>query len=248
MGQVAQQVLDAPGRALSQQAETGLFIHLDLGARARMLHRQVLVAQQRHVIPFQPVEERHRFVAVIPTDTGAGGDRIRGIVQALAHHREVVHHQGDFTEDILQGLAQFAQLLRPGVATDLEKQQRLVGFAAIVVLAGQHVRETVIGVAHDGQVGTGNGVNAQVAPVQFAAHRGGGEGNGGTECGHSGALALPPVALNFRVENAHLGLRSRPLTHEAQQAVETAIEVLHRAPAHILRGKAGVKRGGQVVQ
>ena len=248
--QVGRQVLDPAGGAVPQQAQAGLGHHVNLLARlAGVRHFEVLVTEQGHVALLHPGQEGRRLLAQLQLDTLAGANLLLHRLQALAHGGEIVHHQRDLLQDIAQGEAQLVQLRRVGVAADLKVQHRLLGQAAgLPLLVRQHRLQFTRGVAAHRQVGAGDAVDGQVAPVQFAAHGGGAKGDAAADDGHHRVLALPAVALDLGVEDVDPGRGLGPGAQEAQQAVQAAVEVLHRALAHVLRREAAVKGGGQVVQ
>ena len=100
----------------------------------------------------------------------------------------------------------------------LKIQHRLLWAAGANSLRiGEHSRKLPSLIPHYRQVGAGNTMNSEVAPVQLSPHRGRAKGNTAAVDDHYRILALPAVALDFRIENTNFRAGFRPGPQKAKQ-------------------------------
>jgi hypothetical protein len=219
-----------------------------IGFDAMTVDGKVFIAEKRHVVAAQPVHELRGFLAVLRIHAGAVQDGGPRLDQALAHRREVIDHAAHVREDGLHHLLQFREVLETTVATDLEVQQALggrTGPGSRRVL--DMLQATRVIPAHP-EVAAGDTVNRYPALIDLAAHGRGAERHIAAQHRQHRGLALPAVAADIRVQESGFRPTAGPALDKAQQAVEAAVEILRRAPAHVLGGKAAEERLRQAMQ
>ena len=234
------QILGAPCVALTQNAQALGGIFINLVVRPLPGYLQVFIAQECHAILLQPVDKRQCLAAALVILACIGADRITRQLQALTHCRKVVDHQGDFPQDIPQGIMQFTQLIGARVTADFEEQQAFMGNPGRIVGHGtEHCLQFAARITSDQQVAARQGMNADVALVQLPAHGRRAKRQVPTEDGDYRAFAFPAVVLQGRVEDTYLGFWRVPVGHKVKQDVKRAVEVINGSVPQILRGVAG---------